>query len=348
MLLSDFDYELPERLIAQHPVAAREGSRLLHVQPQGLTHLMFPQMQQLLRPGDLLVLNNTKVVKARLRGIKDSGGAAEVLLERVLADEYQKLNRALCQVRVSKPLQRGRSLLFGDQSVECLGREGEFYVLQFPTPVFDFLDTFGELPLPPYIERSDESVEGSQDALRYQTVFAAVPGAVAAPTAGLHFTTSMLEQLAAMGIESTYLTLHVGAGTFQPVRVADVSEHQMHLEQYQIPDTAVADIARTQKSGGRVIAVGTTVVRALESAALATGQLRPGWGESRLFITPGFEFKVVQALITNFHLPRSTLLMLVSAFAGSGRIRAAYAEAIKKEYRFFSFGDAMFLHRADL
>ena len=345
MLLSDFDYELPQRLIAQHPSHEREASRLLHVHAQGREHLMFSQLQQLLRPGDLLVLNNTKVVKARLRGAKDSGGAAEVLLERVLADEPGAEHRALCQVRVSKPLQPGRCLNFADASVLCLGREGEFYILQFPQPVFEFLDRFGELPLPPYIERDDESADNDQDLKRYQTVFASVPGAVAAPTAGLHFTAELLAQLQEQGVASTHITLHVGAGTFQPVRVDDVSQHQMHLEHYQIPDQTIADVKHTQQQGGRVIAVGTTVVRALESSALATGQVQAGAGESRLFITPGFEFKVVQGLITNFHLPRSTLLMLVSAFAGVQTIRDAYAAAIDHEYRFFSFGDAMFLEK---
>ena len=345
MLLSDFDYQLPQHLIAQQPSAERESSRLLHVQTNGLEHLMFSQLQNLLRPGDLLVLNNTKVVKARLHAVKDSGGVAEVLLERVLTESNGEQYRALCQVRVSKPLHAGRRLMIGDRPVLCIGREGEFYILEFPEPVFDFLEAYGELPLPPYIEREGDSTENDQDAMRYQTVFASVPGAVAAPTAGLHFTQDMLAQLQAKGVGTTHITLHVGAGTFQPVRVDDVSKHQMHLEHYQVPEKAVADIARTQKQGGRVIAVGTTVVRALESAALETGRLQAGHRESQLFITPGFKFNVVQSLITNFHLPKSTLLMLVSAFAGSERIRAAYAAAIEQEYRFFSFGDAMFLHR---
>lgn len=345
MLLSDFDYDLPERLIAQQPSTQRDGSRLLHVRPDGLDHLMFSQLQGVLRPGDLLVLNNTKVVKARLHGKKETGGAAEILLERVLEDGSGASNRALCQVRVSKPLQEGRHLLIADQSVVCLGREGEFYLLQFPQPVFDFLESYGELPLPPYIQRDAELAEPEQDAQRYQTVFAAVPGAVAAPTAGLHFSEGLLAQLQSAGISSTTLTLHVGAGTFQPVRVNDLAQHQMHLEHYQVPENAVADIRRTQSSGGRVVAVGTTVVRALESAALASGQVQAGSAASQLFITPGFKFNVVEALITNFHLPRSTLLMLVSAFAGVERMREAYAAAIEQEYRFFSFGDAMFLQR---
>ena len=345
MLLSDFDYALPERLIAQSPSSRRDGSRLLHVGSDGLEHLVFSDLQRLLRPGDLLVLNNTKVVKARLRGKKETGGAAEVLLERVLEDASGTSDRALCQVRVSKPLQAGRRLLFDDQSVLCLGREGEFYVLQFPQPVFDFLDVYGELPLPPYIERDPNAFDADEDAQRYQTVFAAIPGAVAAPTAGLHFSQALLAQLRSFGVESAYLTLHVGAGTFQPVRVDDLSEHKMHLEHYHVPEVVVADILRTQQRGGRVVAVGTTVVRALETAALASGQLQAGSAASQLFITPGFRFNVVQALITNFHLPRSTLLMLVSAFAGVERIREAYATAIEQEYRFFSFGDAMFLHR---
>lgn len=345
MILSDFDYALPERLIAQQPATQRDGSRLLHVRAAGLDHLMFSQLQSLLQPGDLLVLNDTKVVKARLQGTKDTGGAAEVLLERVLEDSEGRSDCALCQVRVSKPLQEGRQLLFADQSVRCLGREGEFYLLQFPLPVFDFLEAYGDLPLPPYIARGAGSLERDQDSQRYQTVFAAVPGAVAAPTAGLHFSQELLAQLQAAGIRSTSLTLHVGAGTFQPVRVNDLSQHQMHQEHYHVPESAVADIRRTQEAGGRVVAVGTTVVRALESAAMASGQLNPGSAASQLFITPGFKFNVVEALITNFHLPRSTLLMLVSAFAGVERIREAYAVAIEREYRFFSFGDAMFLQR---
>lgn len=345
MLLSDFDYALPERLIAQSPLSRRDGSRLLHVGSGGLEHLVFSELQRLLRPGDLLVLNNTKVVKARLRGKKETGGAAEVLLERVLEDASGASDRALCQVRVSKPLQAGRRLLFDDQSVLCLGREGEFYILQFPQPVFDFLDAYGELPLPPYIERDPNAFDAAQDAQRYQTVFAAIPGAVAAPTAGLHFSQSLLAQLQSVGVESAYLTLHVGAGTFQPVRVDHLSEHKMHLEHYHVPEAVAADIRRTRQRGGRVVAVGTTVVRALESAALASGHVQAGSAASQLFITPGFRFNAVQALITNFHLPRSTLLMLVSAFAGVERIREAYATAIEQEYRFFSFGDAMFLHR---
>lgn len=345
MLLSEFDYQLPERLIAQQPSPSRDESRLLHVGSDGLEHLMFSQLQRLLRPGDLLVLNNTKVVKARLRGAKETGGAAEVLLERVLEDAGDASNRALCQVRVSKPLQVGRRLLFGDQSVLCLGREGEFYLLQFPRPVFEFLDAYGEVPLPPYIERGANAFDGGHDEQRYQTIFATIPGAVAAPTAGLHFSQALLADLQSAGIRTCQLTLHVGAGTFQPVRVEDLSQHQMHLEHYHVPESVVADILRTQASGGRVVAVGTTVVRALESAALASGRVQAGWAASRLFITPGFKFNVVQALITNFHLPRSTLLMLVSAFAGIERMREAYGAAIEKEYRFFSFGDAMLLHR---
>ena len=274
MLLSDFDYDLPERLIAQQPSTQRDGSRLLHVRPDGLDHLMFSQLQGVLRPGDLLVLNNTKVVKARLHGKKETGGAAEILLERVLEDGSGASNRALCQVRVSKPLQEGRHLLIADQSVVCLGREGEFYLLQFPQPVFDFLQSYGELPLPPYIQRDAELAEPEQDAQRYQTVFAAVPGAVAAPTAGLHFSEGLLAQLQSAGINSTTLTLHVGAGTFQPVRVNDLAQHQMHLEHYQVPEKCSGRYSSYPIQWGRVVAVGTTVVRALESAALASGRSR--------------------------------------------------------------------------
>ena len=337
MQVSDFDYVLPEQLIAQAPAAARDDSRLLIVGARALEHARFPAVMRCLQAGDVLVLNDTRVVPARLFVQKDSGGRAEILLERVESERV-----ALCQVRVSKALKPGRTLMLGEEHLEVLGREGEFYRLRFPRPVFEVLEQRGDIPLPPYIERAATTA----DLGRYQTVYASSPGAVAAPTAGLHFTAELLEQVAAAGIEIARVTLHVGAGTFQPVRVARVADHRMHAEHYAVSAEAATAINRCRAKGGRVVAVGTTVVRTLESAA-TSGVLEPGAAPTRLFITPGYRFQVVDALITNFHLPRSTLLMLVSAFAGSRRIRAAYAAAIRNQYRFFSYGDAMFLKRME-
>mgnify|MGYP000001672547 FL=1 len=352
MFLSDFDYELPENLIAQVPLPNRTDSRLLHLTPKGIDHEQFPDLLKHLRAGDLLVLNDTQVVKARLHGEKDSGGLAEVLLERVVVlDANAKdgstftSHHALCQVRVSKALQPGRFLHFAGQKVECVGREGEFYLLKFPQPVFEFLERHGELPLPPYIDREGDNAISEFDEARYQTVFANSPGAVAAPTAGLHFSPELLAAAKDRGVDVAYVTLHVGAGTFQPVRVNDVSEHQMHREYYAISDDAVAAIEQTKQRGGRVVAVGTTVIRTLESAAQVAGRVTAGGSETRLFIQPGFEFKVVDALVTNFHLPKSTLLMLVCAFAGFEPMIAAYKVAVDEGYRFFSYGDAMFIER---
>jgi len=337
VLLSDFDYVLPPELIAQHPAPERTASRLLHLDgPSGeLRDLMFRDIVALLQPGDVLVVNDTRVIKARLHGRKDTGGEVEVLVERVLDER-----RALAQVRASKPPRAGRGLLLrGGLEVEVLGRSDEFFELRFPTDVLDALARHGEVPLPPYItHHADSSDEG-----RYQTVYARVPGAVAAPTAGLHFDAALLEALGAKGVVRVPLTLHVGAGTFQPVRVDDVSRHVMHSEWYSISPGTVDAIARARAAGGRVVAVGTTALRALESAA-ASGELEPGTAETRLFIVPGYRFRVVERLVTNFHLPRSTLLMLVSAFAGTENIRRAYAHAVAQRYRFFSYGDAMLLH----
>jgi S-adenosylmethionine:tRNA ribosyltransferase-isomerase len=337
--LSDFDYELPPELIAQHPAAERAASRLLHVDPGTgvLEDLTFPDVAALLEPGDLLVVNDTRVIKARLHGHKDTGGEVELLIERVLDS-----HRALAQARTSKPLKPGRRItLAGAAGAEVLARHGEFFELRFGDGVLDVLAKHGEVPLPPYITHEARA----DDEARYQTVYAKVPGAVAAPTAGLHFDDALLAKLAANGVELARLTLHVGAGTFQPVRVDDVSKHVMHSEWYSVPEATVEAIARARAGKGRVVAVGTTALRALESAA-ADGALRAGTAETRLFIVPGFRFRVVDRLITNFHLPRSTLLMLVSAFAGSELLRAAYAEAVAREYRFFSYGDAMLIERA--
>jgi S-adenosylmethionine:tRNA ribosyltransferase-isomerase len=338
--LSDFDYDLPPELVAQHPAASRTASRLLHVDGARnlLEDLRFPDLVRLVGANDVLVVNDTRVIKARLHGRKDTGGEVEVLVERVL-DEQQ----VLAQVRASKTPREGRTLQFEGAQAQVCGREGEFFVLAFDRPILDYLERHGEVPLPPYI--THEAV--GEDEARYQTVYAREPGAVAAPTAGLHFDEALLAALRDRGATIASITLHVGAGTFQPVRVDDVAEHVMHAEWYRIGEEAVAAIARARALGGRVIAVGTTALRALESAAAASrdGALQAISGETRLFIVPGYRFRVVDRLVTNFHLPKSTLLMLVSAFAGVDTIRAAYAHAVAQRYRFFSYGDAMLLER---
>jgi len=338
--LSDFDYELPPELIAQHPAASRTASRLLHLDGKtgAMEDLQFPGIVSLLAPNDLLVVNDTRVIKARLHGHKDSGGEIEVLVERIVAERY-----ALVQVRASKAPKVGRRLILGGEEVYVAGRQGEFWELEFPRSVLDSLDAHGEVPLPPYITHSADA----GDEARYQTVYARMPGAVAAPTAGLHFDEALLAKLAAKGVARASVTLHVGAGTFQPVRADDISKHVMHSEWYSIPEATVQAIAKARAAKGRVVAVGTTALRALESAA-AEGEIRPGSAETRLFIVPGYEFRVVDRLVTNFHLPRSTLLMLVSAFAGAANIRRAYEHAVEARYRFFSYGDAMLLEAAQV
>jgi len=339
--LSDFDFDLPPELIAQHPAADRAASRLLHLDGRSgsLEDLAFRDLAGLIGPDDILVFNDTKVIKARLRGRKDTGGEVEVLVERVL-DEH----RALAHVRASKTPKAGRKLILaGRIEAEVLGRKDDLYELRFEggATVLDQLAAHGEVPLPPYITHAPDASDES----RYQTVYAKEPGAVAAPTAGLHFDAPTLEALKARGIPLCHVTLHVGAGTFQPVRGEDVSAHVMHSEWYSIPEETVAAIARAKARKGRVIAVGTTTLRALEARA-SEGPLRGGASETRIFITPGFEFRVVDRLLTNFHLPRSTLLMLVSAFAGQDNVRRAYAHAVRERYRFFSYGDAMLVERA--
>ena len=341
MRLSDFDYSLPPELIAQHPAPTRTASRLLHV--DGRTGAMedrsFADVAELLEAGDVLVVNDTRVIKARLHGRKDSGGEVEVLVERVL-----DARRALAQVRASKPPKAGRRLVLGDGvEAEVLGRRGEFFELAFGEDLLELLERHGEVPLPPYV--THEAL--AEDESRYQTVYARAPGAVAAPTAGLHFDAALLDAIRARGVTLATVTLHVGAGTFQPVRVEDLSQHVMHSEWYGIPQATVDAISGARKKKGRVVAVGTTTLRALESAAnREEGGLAAGTGETRLFITPGYEFRVVDRLVTNFHLPKSTLLMLVSAFAGADTIRRAYAHAVAARYRFFSYGDAMLLERS--
>ena len=339
LALDDFDYELPPDRIAQVPLGRRSDSRLLRLQGDRVEDCRFGDLPALLSPADMLVFNDSRVIHARLLGRKDSGGQVEVLVERILGGV-----EVLAQVRASKPPRAGSRLRLEDAlEAEVLGREGEFYRLRFPGEVLPLLEAHGRLPLPPYIAR-DAAVT---DESRYQTVFAAAPGSVAAPTAGLHFDQPLLDALAAAGIGSARVTLHVGAGTFQPVRVQNLAEHRMHIERYSVPAATVAAIAAARARGGRVVAVGTTALRALESAA-ADGELRKvDAGESGLFITPGYRFRVADRLVTNFHLPKSTLLMLVSAFAGMAPIRGAYRHAIDAGYRFFSYGDAMLIDRTD-
>ncbi|MDQ5915685.1 MAG: S-adenosylmethionine:tRNA ribosyltransferase-isomerase [Pseudomonadota bacterium] len=341
LTVDDFDFPLPAELIAQHPAAERRGSRLLHVDGDRISDLHFANLPTLLAPGDLLVFNDTRVIRARLFGQKESGGQVEVLIERIVDARH-----ALAQVRASKSPKPGTRLRLADAfEVTVTGRTGasqEFFALELPEggDFWQLTEQHGALPLPPYITHA----AGSDDESRYQTVFAREPGAVAAPTAGLHFDDAMLAELQAQGIEQAWLTLHVGAGTFQPVRVANIAEHQMHSERFEIPQATVDAVAATHARGGRIVAVGTTSLRALESAA-QSGALQAGAAETAIFITPGYRFRVVDRLITNFHLPKSTLLMLVSAFAGTETIRTAYAHAVAEGYRFFSYGDAMLLEK---
>lgn len=337
--LSDFNFELPPALIAQVPLASRSASRLLQVNRDGCIDRSFTDLPNLLQAGDLLVLNNTRVLKARFFGVKETGGKVEVLVERLL-----DTHTVLAQCRASKSPPVGTRINLAEAFEVIVGeRVGEFYTLTFPDNAIDLIEAYGALPLPPYIEHAANEV----DAERYQTVFAQEPGAVAAPTAGLHFDQTMMDVLRNQGVQFATVTLHVGAGTFQPVRTENLAEHNMHSEWYSIPDQTVQIIKATQAAGGRVIAVGTTSLRALEAAS-QSGSIQAGSAETNLFITPGYTFKTVDRLITNFHLPKSTLLMLVSAFAGYERIRHAYAHAIAAQYRFFSYGDAMLLDREDL
>ena len=342
--LSDFDFALPPELIAQQPAPVRSGSRLLDGTGTSPVDRVFRDLPRLLHPGDLLVFNDTRVIKARLLGVKASGGAVEALVERVLPNF-----EVLAHLRASKSPKRGGRVRFANAfDVEVLGRAGpqdSLFHLRFPGDPLVLLERHGHVPLPPYITHADTA----DDERRYQTVFAAKPGAVAAPTAALHFDAAVLEALRQRGVQTASVTLHVGAGTFQPVRTENLAEHTMHSEWFDVPAATVEAIERTRAAGGRIVAVGTTTLRALESAALpprSGGAIEAGSRETDIFITPGFEFRVVDVLVTNFHLPRSTLLMLVSAFAGFDRVRALYAHAIDARYRFFSYGDAMLLARA--
>jgi S-adenosylmethionine:tRNA ribosyltransferase-isomerase len=338
--LSDFDYTLPAELIAQAPTEARTASRLLHVDGATFADLQFVDLPSLVAPGDLVVFNDTRVIRARLHGVKPTGGRVEALVERVIGND-----EAWAQLKASHMPKPGTTIAFADGSVAAVvARDGRLFRLRFAldVPLLDWLEQHGVMPLPPYIARAADA----EDATRYQTVYARRAGAIAAPTAGLHFDQDMLDALEARGATLAFVTLHVGAGTFQPVEADDITLHKMHAERYEIPPETAAAIATTRARRGRLLAVGTTSLRALESAAAVDGTVHAGTSETALFVTPGYRFRVVDRLLTNFHLPRSTLLMLVSAFVGMATIRAAYAHAIAARYRFFSYGDAMLLERA--
>jgi S-adenosylmethionine:tRNA ribosyltransferase-isomerase len=341
MQLSDFRFDLPVELIAQRPLPQRAASRLLSVDgPSGLLRdLVFTDLPELLRPGDLLVFNDTRVMRARLYGRKGTGGRVEILIERLPAPD-----QALAHLRASKPPRSGgRIMLEGGEVLEVHGRDGELFRLHALDADFQTLmSRHGHMPLPPYIQRPDDE----SDLARYQTVYARREGAVAAPTAGLHFDAETLQRLADRGVGSAHVTLHVGAGTFQPVRTERLDDHPMHAEWLEVDETTCERVCAARSAGGRVVAVGTTSVRSLETAA-ADGELKPYRGDTRLFIRPGYRFRAIDALITNFHLPESTLLMLVCAFAGHETVMAAYGHAVAQRYRFFSYGDAMFLTRRD-
>ncbi len=342
--LADFDFDLPESLIAQHPAPERSASRLLDGRGAEPVDRVFRDLPDLLQPGDLLVFNNTRVIKARLFGTKATGGAVEALIERVLPGTQE----VWAHMRASKSPKAGARVRFADAfDAEVLGRCGPddgLFHLRFEGDPFTLLEQHGHVPLPPYITHADEE----DDVRRYQTVFAKEPGAVAAPTAALHFDEGVLAGLAARGIRTAEVTLHVGAGTFQPVRTDNLAEHKMHSEWFDVPETTADAIRATRAAGGRIVSVGTTTLRALESAARGVSPeaiLKAGQRDTDIFITPGFDFRVVDVLITNFHLPKSTLMMLVSALAGFEHIRSLYAHAIAQRYRFFSYGDAMLIQR---
>lgn len=338
MKLSDFHFDLPEELIAHYPPVKRTDSRLLCLSRESgdIDHRHFTDFISLINPKDLLVFNNTRVIPARLFGHKESGGKVEVLLERVMAN-----NQILAQVRASKAPKSGSFIIFSDTAkAEILGRDGDFFILAFAEDLalMNLLDEIGHMPLPPYIKREDEL----SDRERYQTVYSEKQGAVAAPTAGLHFDNALLTEIAAKGIDTAKVTLHVGAGTFQPVRAEKIEDHQMHAEYLEVDEVVCQKVKACRARGGRVVAIGTTTVRCLETAS-SKGEISPYKGDTDIFIYPGYEFKSVDALLTNFHLPESTLIMLVSAFAGKENILRAYNEAIKEKYRFFSYGDATFI-----
>ncbi|PCJ49250.1 MAG: tRNA preQ1(34) S-adenosylmethionine ribosyltransferase-isomerase QueA [Gammaproteobacteria bacterium] len=340
MQLTDFTFKLPDQLIARYPLEERTASRLLSLDGNNGTieHGNFTDIEQLLNLGDLLIFNDTRVIPARLNARKESGGKIEVLIERLISE-----TEALAHIRSSKSPKPDSKIILEDNSVlTVIGRKDNLFIIKAEpaTDLLTILDAIGHIPLPPYIDRPDEQ----SDHERYQTVYSKHKGAVAAPTAGLHFSKEIIKTLKAKGVETGFVTLHVGAGTFQPVRVDNISEHKMHSEWFQVSAELVEQIKQTKERGGRVVAVGTTSVRCLESAA-SSGELKAFSGDTDIFITPGYEFKMVDVLITNFHLPESTLIMLVSAFAGRENILRAYHQAIEEKYRFFSYGDAMFLKK---
>ncbi|MAK92363.1 MAG: tRNA preQ1(34) S-adenosylmethionine ribosyltransferase-isomerase QueA [Oceanospirillaceae bacterium] len=337
MKTKDFDFDLPDELIARYPMAERSSSRLLVLNGEtgNTAHHIFRDLLNMVEPGDLMVFNNTRVIPARLFGEKASGGKLEALIERVTGE-----HTALAHLRSSRSPKPGSMISLGGTEVEVTGRQGALFELKFldERPLLSILEDVGHMPLPPYMERDD----AEEDRERYQTVYAEKPGAVAAPTAGLHFDEPLLAALKEKGVNFAYVTLHVGAGTFQPVKVDSIEEHEMHAEYIEVPPDVVEAVKATRAAGKRVIAVGTTSVRSLESAS-TSGEIETFYGESRIFIYPGYRFRSVDAMVTNFHLPESTLIMLVSAFAGRDHTLAAYAEAVKEKYRFYSYGDAMFL-----
>ncbi len=342
MRTTDFDFYLPDELIAQFPAKERSASRLLRLNGHSgeLQDTQFAHLCEFIESGDLLIFNNTQVIKARLAGQKSTGGSIEALVERVIDDHH-----VLAHIRASKSPKPGSRLIFANAfEAEVESRQEDLFLLRIDSnrPILDLLDQYGALPLPPYITHTADETDDE----RYQTVYAKIPGAVAAPTAGLHFDESMLKHLQDKGVRVAFVTLHVGAGTFQPVRVDNIHEHKMHSELYSVPEETVALIQATKAAGKKITAVGTTALRALESAA-QSGEIKAGNGDTNIFITPGYQFKVVERLLTNFHLPKSTLMMLVSAFAGADNIKHAYQHAIEEKYRFFSYGDAMLIERAD-
>ncbi|MEE9396538.1 MAG: tRNA preQ1(34) S-adenosylmethionine ribosyltransferase-isomerase QueA [Methylococcales bacterium] len=342
MRKSDFSYQLPDALIAQKPLEERSASRLLCLESRigCLTDKKFTEFTELIDPGDLLIFNDTRVFPARLYGRKETGGKVEILIERILDDQS-----VLAHIRASKSPKSGTLLLLGN-GISCIvtGRNNDLFKLKFPTgqTVKGIVNEIGHIPLPPYIDRADETFDHE----RYQTVFARHTGAVAAPTAGLHFDDGMIQKIRKRGAQTAFVTLHVGSGTFQPIRVENIAEHRMHSEYFEVTSAVADAVKKTHAAGGRVVAVGTTVLRALESASQA-GSLQPLAGETDIFISPGYQFNCVDSLLTNFHLPESTLLTLVCAFAGYNKVMAAYQHAIEQSYRFYSYGDAMFLTRAE-
>jgi S-adenosylmethionine:tRNA ribosyltransferase-isomerase len=337
MFLSDFDYSLPESLIARYPTTERSGSRLLRIEDV-ISDRQFKDFASFLKPEDLLVFNNTRVIRARLRGTKETGGKVEILIERISTERD-----ALAHIKASKSPKPHSIIHFdADCSAEVMGRQEGLFQLRFSVPLAEYLEENGEIPLPPYIDRDEESADGE----RYQTVYADPPGAVAAPTAGLHFDEPMLAAIEAVGIRSAFITLHVGAGTFQTLREESVSANRLHAERIHVSDEVCAAVKDTRAKGGRVVAVGTTSVRALEAAS-GQGEITPYSGETDIFIRPGYQFNSVDLLLTNFHLPKSSLMLLVTAFGGYERIMSAYHHAVRERYRFFSYGDAMLIAPTD-